>query len=202
VTVGLWVDPLCPYAWATSRWLLQVEQVRAVRAQFHVMSLAVLNEGRDDADPWSRFMARRGWGPVRVCTAAAVKYGGPALRPLIGTLGAAIHERRAGWSADVLRDALVRAGLDPILAEAAGSTEHDDALRASHHAGLDPVAPHAGTPVVHVPQPGGGTVACFGPVVTAAPTGEAAGRLWDAVVTMSGAHGCYEFKRPRPDQRS
>lgn len=197
-TVGLWFDPLCPWAWLTSRWLLEVERVRDVRARFHVMSLAVLNEGREDVDPWYRFLARRGWGPVRVCTAAEQKYGSQALRPLYGAIGEAIHERRAGWGADTLRAALVEAGLDPVLAGAAGSEEHDDALRASHRAGLEPVGEDAGTPVIHVPLPGGGTVACFGPVVKPAPRGEAAGRLWDAVVTMAGPGGCFEFKRARP----
>lgn len=195
---GLWFDPLCPWAYTTSRWLLEVEKVRPVRARFHVMSLAVLNEGRDDVDAWYQFLARRGWGPARVCTAAAAKYGPDVLPPLQLAIGAAIHDRRAGWGAGMLRAALVEAGLDPVLAEAADSDQHDDALRASHRLGVDPLGGDVGTPVLHVPLPDGGTVACFGPVVRPAPTGAAAGRLWDAVVTMAGADGCYEFKRARP----
>ena len=197
-TVGIWVDPLCPYAWATARWLLEVELVRPVRARFHVMSLAVLNQGRDDAGPWYQFLARRGWGPVRVCTAAAVKYGDEVVRPLYAEMATAVHERKAGFGAVMLRDALVATGLDPVLANAAHSEEHDEALRASHDAGVATLGPDTGTPVLHVPQPGGGSVACFGPVLTEVPTGASAGALWDAVLTMTGPAGCVEFKRARP----
>lgn len=196
--VDMWFDPLCPWAWTASRWLLEVERVRNVTARFHVMSLSVLNEGRDDVDSWYQFLARRGWGPVRVCTAAAQKYGPEVLRPLYGALGAMIHERRQGWGPHVLRAALAEARLDPVLADAATCDEHDDALRASHHAGVDPLGAEAGTPVIHVPLPDGSTAAFFGPVVTPAPRAAAAGRLWDAVLILAGTDGFCEVKRPRP----
>ena len=196
--VGMWVDPLCSWAWSAARWLLEVERVRPVRATFHVMSIAVLNEAQAEHDPRSGFLARHGWGPARVCAATTEKYGAWAMRPLYCALAESIHDRRAGWGAGVLRAALTSAGLDPVLADAAESIEYDEAVRASHHAGVDPVGEGAGTPVTHVPLPGGGTSALFGPVVARAPTGAAAGRLWDAVLTMAGTDGCYEIKRARP----
>lgn len=196
--VGIWVDPLCSWAWSAARWLLEVERVRPVRATFHVMSIAVLHEGQADVDPRAGFLAKHGWGPARVCTAAAEKYGAEALRSLYLELAASIHDRRAGWGAGVVRAALAGAGLDPVLADAAQSIEYDEALRASHHAGVDPVGEGTGIPVTHVPLPGGGTSALFGPVLGKVPVGAAAGRLWDAVLTMAGTDGCYEIKRARP----
>ncbi len=198
-TADFWFDPLCPWAWITSRWMLEVEQVRDVRTNWHVMSLAILNRGRQDlSDAYQERMARA-LGPVRVCMAAEQLKGPDILLPLYTALGTRMHIERRGREQGeieaVLAEALAEVGLPPSLAEAATSTDHDDALAASHHAGMDPVGNDVGTPVIHF----NGT-AIFGPVVTPAPKGDAAGRLWDGVLLCTGTEGFFELKRTR-DQR-
>jgi 2-hydroxychromene-2-carboxylate isomerase len=195
-TVDTWFDPLCPWAWLTSRWLLEVEQVRPLDVQFHVMSLAVLNEGRDVSPAYAQRLTRA-WGPARVCAAAAQKHGEKVLRDLYTALGARIHREKQKPGPDLYETALAEVGLDPALAAAAGRDDHDAALRASHEAGMAPVGLDVGTPVIHAPGPDGERVAFFGPVVTPAPKGEAAGRLWDGVLLVSATPGFYELKRTR-----
>jgi protein-disulfide isomerase-like protein with CxxC motif len=195
-TVDMWFDPICPWAWLTSRWLLEVEKVRPVKVDFHVMSLSVLNEGRDLPEQYQKLM-ETGWGPVRICIAAEQRYGGEVLRDLYTALGTRIHPKHQERGTDLYAEALAEAGLDPDLVKAAVSTEYDEALRASHNAGMKPVGTDVGTPVIHAPGPDGKPVAFFGPVVTPAPKGEAAGKLWDGVLLVSATPGFYELKRSR-----
>ncbi|HEX8629729.1 MAG TPA: disulfide bond formation protein DsbA [Catenuloplanes sp.] len=196
-TVDMWFDPICPWAWITSRWLLEVEKVRPLDVRFNVMSLAVLNEGRDLPEEYQELMLR-GWGPVRICVAAAEAHGPQVLRDLYTAFGTRIHLGKQELSDELYAEVLTDVGLDPALAHAAGATTYDDALRASHNAGMKPVGTDVGTPVVHAPGPvAGETVAFFGPVVTPAPKGEAAGRLWDGVLLVAGTPGFYELKRSR-----
>jgi hypothetical protein len=197
-TVDMWFDPACPWAWMTSRWLLEVERVRPLDVRFNVMSLSVLNQGRDDLSEDYRQLMDRTWGPVRVCMAAAEAAGPQVLRNLYTALGNRIHLRKYDYDQRLYTEALTEVGLDPALADAAGSDAWDDALRASHNAGMKPVGTDVGTPVIHAPGPvDGSTVAFFGPVVTPAPKGEAAGRLWDGVLLVAGTPGFYELKRTR-----
>ncbi|MEH0936008.1 mycothiol-dependent nitroreductase Rv2466c family protein [Micromonospora psammae] len=196
VAVDMWFDPICPWAWITSRWLLEVEKVRQVDIRFHVMSLSVLNEGRDLPEQYQELM-RTGWGPVRICIAAEQRYGSEAVAKLYTALGTRIHLGQEKLGPELFAAALTEAGLDPQLAEAAESTGYDQALRASHEAGMRPVGTDVGTPVIHAPGPDGGMVAFFGPVITPAPKGEAAGRLWDGVLLVAGTPGFYELKRSR-----
>jgi len=195
-TVDLWVDPVCPWAWATARWLLEVERERGIEVRFHVMSLAVLNAGRD-VDGIYRILLTEGWGPVRVCIAAQRACGPQALRPLYLAMGRLIHHEGAGRQRPMLLRALEQAGLPTALADAATVTEHDATLRDSHHAGMAPVGDEVGTPVVHVPVGDGTTVAFFGPVIERVPTGPDAGRLWDGVVAVARWPGFTELKRSR-----
>ncbi len=197
VGVDMWFDPMCPWAWITSRWLLEVEQVRPVDVHFHVMSLSVLNEGRDDLPERYRELMRRGWGPVRVAIAAEARHGSDALRPLYTAMGTRLHPGKREIGPALYEESLREAGLDADLAAAADSTDFDEALRASHLAGMKPVGMDVGTPVIHAPGPDGHQVAFFGPVVTPIPRGQAAGRLWDGVLLVAGTEGFYELKRTR-----
>jgi hypothetical protein len=189
--VELWFDPLCPWAWMTSRWLMEVEKVRDVQVTWSVMSLAVLNEDADLPEDYARMM-KQAWGPVRVIVAAAREHGDDVIKPLYDAMGTLIH---LGGEKDyevVIAGALEKVGLPADLARFATSTEVDEQLRASHQRGIDLVGQDVGTPVIAVEG-----VAFFGPVVTPAPKGEAAGRLWDGCVLVAGTPGFYELKRTR-----
>ncbi|MEO5608136.1 MAG: disulfide bond formation protein DsbA [Ornithinibacter sp.] len=185
-----WFDPICPWAWMTSRWMMEVQEVRPVDVTWSVMSLAVLNEGHD-LDEGYQDMMDRGWGPVRVLIAARAAHGDEVVKPLYDALGERIHHREEDYTV-AIKGALDAVGLPAELAAAATSTEHDEELRASHARGIGLVGDDVGTPVVSVDG-----VAFFGPVVSPAPKGEAAGRLWDGCVLVAGTEGFYELKRSR-----
>jgi protein-disulfide isomerase-like protein with CxxC motif len=192
--VDLWVDPLCPWAWMTSRWLLEAAQVREFEVNFHVMSLAVLNDGRDLSPEYVELLAKS-WGPVRVLIAAEERHGNKVIEPLYSAMGTRRHVQGEKDFDKLIVDALNDVGLEADLADAATSAEFDHALRVSHHQGMDPVGYDVGTPVIHV-----GDVAFFGPVVTPAPKGEAAGKLYDGVVLVASTPGFYELKRSRTEE--
>ena len=189
--VDLWFDPLCPWAWMTSRWLLEVAQVRDLDPHFRVMSLAVLNEDKDIPEDYREALGPA-WGPVRTCIAAREKAGEGVLAGLYTALGNRIHLQGRDIDRTLVEEALEEVGLPTSLADAMESTAFDDALRASHHEGIDLVGEDVGTPVIAVEG-----VAFFGPVVTPAPKGEDAGRLWDGVVLVASTPGFYELKRSR-----
>ncbi|MEU7169014.1 disulfide bond formation protein DsbA [Streptomyces morookaense] len=202
-TVGFWFDPACPWAWMTSRWMLEVEKVRPVDVRWHVMSLAVLNENRLDEMPEEYRDAMRpggrAWAPVRVCVAVEQEFGNEALGRLYTALGTRFHNRGEGRTPEAILGALADAGLPARLAEAGTSEAYDDALRISHKEGIEKVGQEVGTPIIAVPGPDGTEVAFFGPVVTPAPKGEAAARLWDGTLLVAGTPGFYELKRTRTE---
>jgi protein-disulfide isomerase-like protein with CxxC motif len=189
--VDFWFDPLCPWAWLTSRWILDVETVRPVKTIFHVMSLSVLNSGRDLGESYQRTMDQ-GWGPVRVALAVGEEYGQEQLSAFYTAIGTRIHEGKQGLGRDTILDALADVGLPPELADRADTGDHDDALRASHHAGMAAVGDDVGTPVIHV-----NGAAIFGPVLSPRPKGEEAGRVFDAVVALTSTPSFFELKRTR-----
>lgn len=194
----MWFDPSCPWAWITSRWLKEVEQVRDVSITYRVMSLAVLNEGRDLPEQYVERM-KLAWGPVRVCIAAEQSAGHAPVDRLYTELGTRIHNEGRGLEdAAVIPEALAAAGLPAELVAVATSAEVDEALKASHLEGMNPVGFDVGTPIIHVPgADAAAPIAFFGPVITPIPRGEAAGRLWDGVLLCAGTPGFYELKRGR-----
>jgi 2-hydroxychromene-2-carboxylate isomerase len=192
-----WFDPVCPWAWMTSRWMLEVEKVRDVEVRWHVMSLSVLNEGREDLPEKYRELLESAWAPVRVCIAAEQEHGSDVLGPLYTALGTRFHNKGMERTRGTLVEALEDAGLPASLADAADSTAYDEQVRASHKTGIDLVGQDVGTPVIAVPGDDGSQVAFFGPVVTPAPKGEAAARLWDGTLMVASTPGFYEIKRTR-----
>jgi protein-disulfide isomerase-like protein with CxxC motif len=191
VVADFWFDPICPWAWISSRWMLEVEQVRGVQVRWHVMSLSYLNEGRELPEKY-RAVMDQSWGPVRVVVAAATAHGEDVILPLYTALGTRFHHDGRPKDRATIEEALAEVGLPTALADAMDSESHDEALRKSHHAGMDQVGFEVGTPVISVEG-----VAFFGPVVSPTPRGEAAGLLWDGVRLVAGTDGFFELKRSR-----
>ena len=190
--VDFWFDPLCPWAWIASRWMLEVEEVRPVEVRWHVMSLALLNENKPDLPENYKELMAKAIGPVRVCIAAEQKFGPGVLGSLYTALGTRFHHDQAPKERSTVEAALADAGLPAELAGALDSSDYDEALRASHHDGMDRVGYEVGTPVISI-----GGVAIFGPVLSPIPRGEAAAKLWDGVLLVMGTDGFFELKRSR-----
>ncbi|MFG1705153.1 DsbA family protein [Nonomuraea sp. M3C6] len=195
IPVDLWFDPACPFAWVTSRWLLEVEKVRPIEPRWRIMSLSVLNEDKDVPDEYRQGIAKA-MKTVRVVAAAAAKHGDQAVGPLYTELGTRLHNEGLGKEPERQREtieaALEAAGLDKSLADAMESEEYDEAIRASHNEGIDLVGQEVGTPVIRV-----GANAFFGPVITKIIRGEDAGKLWDGVLAVTAFDDFFELKRSR-----
>ena len=186
-----WFDPACPFAWITSRWILEVEQVRDISVTWHIMSLAYLNQDKDIPDEYREFLTTA-WEPVRVCMAVEHKHGKDALLPLYTALGTRRHNGGEEFTREVVEAALAEAGLPTELADAMHDASYDEAIAASHHEGMDQVGDDVGTPTIAFEG-----AAFFGPVLSSIPRGEEAGQLWDGCVAVAKVPYFYELKRSR-----
>jgi hypothetical protein len=189
-TLDLWFDPLCPWAWMTSRWALEVAKVRDVDVVFHVMSLSVLNEGRDLPDSYRDIMDNA-WGGARVCLAVQQQYP-EKLAELYTALGTRIHLGKQPNERATHEAALAEVGLPVELADAADTDANDKTLREEQAKVTAAVGDEVGTPVIRV-----GEQSLFGPVMSPAPKGEEAGKLWDGFVNVLAYPGFFELKRTR-----
>src|SRR4051794_23609143 len=190
-SADFWFDPLCPFAWITSRWMLEVEQVRDVRVRWRVMSLYFLNKDRD-RDPDYQAKVGRGLPIGRVLMAAEQHVGPESLLPLYTALGERIHLQKQELGRELVEAALADAGLPAQLVDAMGDPSYDAALLASHRDAMDRVGDDVGTPTIAFNDS-----AFFGPVLSKIPRGQDAGRIWDGAVVLSEFPYFFEIKRTR-----
>ena len=191
--VDFWFDPICPFAYATSLWIREVEKVRDIEVHWNVMSLGVLNEEKNPAPAEDEEVLAR-WICARISTAVA-ETAPEKVGDFYAAIGHEIHINENRDFEDASRRALAQIGLDESVVEQAKTDTFDEAMRKSHEAGITQVGQDVGTPIVAF----AGT-AFFGPVITRVPTGEEAGKLFDASVALAEYPYFFELKRSRSER--
>ncbi|WP_250506455.1 DsbA family protein [Bowdeniella massiliensis] len=189
--VEFWFDPTCPWAWMTSRWMGEVAEARNLDVSWNLLALAVLNEGRE-LDPGYREMIDKTWVTSRLIAAVAQSQGQEYVKPLYDALGTRIHVEGRTDTEAIISEALAEVGLPAELADAAQTEDFDPVMRESTQRALDLVGDDVGVPVIAIDG-----VAFFGPVVSPAPKGEDALKLWDGCVAVASVPGFFELKRSR-----
>lgn len=199
-TVDFWFDPACPFAWCTSRWILEVEKVRPITINWHLISLGVVNEGRELAADYRKHIDGT-WGAIRVVAAAQATAGAEVLGALYTGIGTRFHDQGLSQGQEQRKEsvaqALAEVGLPAELINEWDNAELDAALRESTQAAQELVGSDVGTPVVAL-----NGVGFFGPVITRVPQGELAGELFDAAVTLANYPHFFELKRSRNEDPS
>lgn len=191
IEVDFWFDPACPFAWMTSRWMLEVEKVRDVKTTFHVMSLAVLNDGRELSEDYRDTM-ENAWVGARTALAVEQRHGSEGLRAFYSAVGTRFHPGEEPQTPETIGEALAECGFETSILELAQTDALDEDLRRSHHEGMDPVGNDVGTPVLRI-----NGMSLFGPVISPAPKGEEAGELFDGFQKVTAYSGFFELKRSR-----
>ena len=192
--VDFWFDPICPWTWLTSRWLIEVQEVRPVKLVWHVLSLSVMKDGADVAED-KRAQLDAGWAPVRVALAVGEQFGQEQLGRFYTALGTRIHLRKEGFGRAVLEAALADVGLPTELADLGYLGDNDDALRQSHGEAMELVGFESGSPVTRIDG-----AAYFGPVFSPRPHSQEAGQVFDAIAMLDALSGFRELKRARPQE--
>ena len=192
MTADFWFDPLCPWAWITSRWILNAAEVRPIEVNWHVMSLAYLNSGKDDLPEEYRKLLAEAWGPVRVCIAAEQAFGPEVLLPLYTALGNRFHLEQKPKDRATIEEALVEAGLAHLPGRCRGVRRVRRRAEEVPPRGHGPGRLRGGHPGDQCEGRG-----LLRPGGHPAPKGEAAGVLWDGVLAVAGTPGFFELKRSR-----
>ena len=201
-------DPICPFAWLTSRWVTDVARQRDYTVDWRLICLSILNEDSDydDFPEGYRELHNKGRRMLRVAQAVRDEHGAAAAGELYTAYGSTIWnpdgDIRSAMgevaSVEHLTAALGRAGLPAELADRAEDESLDDALRESTMEALSRTGRDVGTPIITFHH-NGGTTSFFGPVVSQVPASEDATRLWDAVVTLAEWPSFAELKRSKRD---
>jgi predicted DsbA family dithiol-disulfide isomerase len=191
--VRFWVDPLCPFCWATAQWIRGVAPERDLQISWQPISLLVKNDTQPDS-PWYD-IAKWSYGLLRVLEKVRAEEGEAAVDALYLEYGRRIHhDNESQWDAAL---ALKAIGLSEDYAAAFDDESLDEDLLRRHHEALALVGNDVGTPIIGIPGRDGQEVAIFGPVISALPEHDDALALWDATVTLATLPVFFELKRSR-----
>ena len=186
-----WFDPLCPWAWMTSRWILEVEKVRDIEVRWNLFNLAYLNRNKEVPEDYKAELINS-WYCTRVIAGAQNLRGDSITLPLYTAISSRIHLKKMDITEQLFKDSLIEVGLSESLSAAMNDESLDVKIIESHERGIKLVGNDVGTPIIAIE----GT-AFFGPVISPAPKGEEAGKLWDGVVGVASYRGFFEIKRSR-----